>query len=505
MGLRTFLKGFLDSLLGEGTSKEFSDAWRQGYERGLGTADVEEVAAPQKVEKTTPTTPEAPWQPPVEWQQSSNRSGALRTPSRPKRKAAKFPFAKFAQEFPDVQEASEERPVVQEVPVEAETDVAEEEKRPLLCDKFLVKDLLVIDYVDKSGNATKRSIRTEEVYEYDDGVLVIRAWCHLRKDYRTFVSNRIQGSRDPFTKELLPSNKDLVERLKKRSLADPGNVAREIYNDCTLEIPVAIFSLMNYSTGRGYEKRFVSGKKKRALVRWVMSRPRAESLLQTLPPESKLEVDDILEDWIGDCKVTERKYFSCVGVLKRSRFTNDLEVRRQELLSFVEETLEGEGAKDTAVTRLSEDLLDPSFRIPGKGDTDKFLKEFDKVKQDSKKAKKRYKSKKKPEVISKNYRRYERGEPARVLAVDVALQRLQQSLEDENMLLDKQVFEERVTAEVALAFTDEELQDEGEMFRKRVGSGISTAYCAFGLRLHNKSWYEDSDGKSWLDLKTINS
>ena len=187
MGLRTYFRRFLDSLFGAGTSKEFSDAWRKGYEQGRGTVDVKEVAAPQKVETTTPKTPEAPWQPPAEWQQSTNRSGgALRTPSRPKRTSAPFPFDKTAQE----------PPVVQEVPVEAETDVVEEEKRPLLCDKFLVKDFLVIEYVDKSGNATKRSIRTEEVYEYDDGVLVIRAWCHLRKDYRTFVSNRIQGCRD---------------------------------------------------------------------------------------------------------------------------------------------------------------------------------------------------------------------------------------------------------------------------------------------------------------------
>ena len=88
---------------------------------------------------------------------------------------------------------------------------------------------------------------------------------------------------------------DLVERLKRRSLADSGNVAKEVNNDCTFEIPVAVFSLMNYVTGKVYEKRFVSGKKKTALVRWVMSRTRAESLLQTLPPESKLEVDDILE------------------------------------------------------------------------------------------------------------------------------------------------------------------------------------------------------------------
>ena len=65
------------------------------------------------------------------------------------------------------------------------------------------------------------------------------------------------------------------------------------------------------------------------------------------------------------------------------------------------------------------------------------------------KAEKRYKSKKKPEGISKNCRRFERGEPQRLLALEAALRRLQQFLEDENMLLDKQLFWEGVTAEVA--------------------------------------------------------
>ena len=66
-------------------------------------------------------------------------------------------------------------------PKEPEIDVAEGEQRPLLCEKFLVKDHLLIDYVDKSGNATRRRIRVEEVYVYDDGVFVLRAWCRLRK------------------------------------------------------------------------------------------------------------------------------------------------------------------------------------------------------------------------------------------------------------------------------------------------------------------------------------
>ena len=43
-------------------------------------------------------------------------------------------------------------------------DSVEEDKRPLLCEKFLVQDQLAIDYVDKSGKDTRRTIRVEEVY-----------------------------------------------------------------------------------------------------------------------------------------------------------------------------------------------------------------------------------------------------------------------------------------------------------------------------------------------------
>ena len=89
------------------------------------------------------------------------------------------------------------------------------------------------------------------------------------------------------------------------------------------------------------------------------------------------------------------------------------------------------------MTRLRKDLLDPSFRIPGTDDVYQVLEEFNKIKQDSMEAEKRYKSKKKPEVISKNHRWFERGEPELLLALEAALRRLQQFLEDENMLLDK--------------------------------------------------------------------
>ena len=44
-----------------------------------------------------------------------------------------------------------------------------------------------------------------------------------------------------------------------------------------------------------------------------------------------------------------------------------------------------------------------------------------------------------------------------------------------------------------------------EMFRKRVGHSIRTAYCAFVLRKFNDHWYTEENGKSWFDPKATNS
>ena len=81
------------------------------------------------------------------------------------------------------------------------------------------------------------------------------------------------------------------------------------------------------------------------------------------------------------------------------------------------------------------------------------------------------------------------------------MRRLQDCLDEERVLIGKDEFEEQIREEVAQAFKEEELKQAGEMFRKRVGHGISTAYCAFGLRKANRSWFTDSTGKSWLDLQ----
>ena len=381
-----------------------------------------------------------------------------------------------------------------------ETDPSEEERRPICCDKFLAKDTLLIEYLDKSGNQTSRSIRTEEVYEYDDDVLILRAWCYLRKDYRTFVSNRIQSCRDAFSKEVVT---DLASRLRKRSLSDPGNIAKEILDNCTQQIPIVIFSLMTYSGNKGYEKRYITGKKKKALVRWVLGQPKAVLLLQKLSPEDRGVVEGIVGNAIRDWRVTISSYRTCIASIARNRYTNHLEVRRQELISFVEEAMEGDGAKDSAVNLLKEDLFDTTSGITSllelQGQYQQEIKELKKV---SRKAKRQYQSKRKPDAVSKNYRRYERGEPVRLLAIEKALQQLKDCVEGGRRLVDKDEFEKSVLNTVSMEFSHKEIQDEAEMFRKRLGDGISTAYCSFGLRKSNRSWYTDSSGKTWLDMET---
>ena len=486
MGLRTSTRQFLKRVLGESLYRSCRGVFRSVVPPALDEGDKRQSGVAGDVQSKEDT-----------WYEVSPSTYLWVRPSKSKLGLGAGQSIVGAKALASVPLAVVEQP--RTAPKAPETDPVEENKRPLLCEKFLVKDLLLIDYVDKSGNATRRSIRVEEVYAYDDGVFVLRAWCHLRKGYRTFVSSRIQGCRDSFSKETVF---DLLSRLKKRAFLDPGNVATEILDDMGKEIDIAIYSLTNYSTSKGYKKRFVSGKKKRALIDWVMNQSKAESLLMTQTPEGRLQVDDLLEAFIEDIRVTQSRYDACTRVMRRTRYTNFYEVKRQDLISFVEKVLDGEGAKDTAVTRLKEDLLDPSPRIRGQDEANLASKEFEQVKKDSKKAERNYRSKRKPEVISKQYRRFERGEPARLLTIEVALRNLQKCLEDERLLFGKDEFEECVIKEVSFIFSEQELEREGEMFRKRCGAGLSTAYCSFGLRKGARSWFIDSTGKSWLDLKT---
>ena len=245
MGLRTTALNLLKKIFGDSSYREFRDAYRNIRYRddkreGRVTGDLSHQA------------PEPQW-----------KSVGAST----------YKWVSPRKSLPELEEAKVP-------PTEPETDAIEEQQRPLLCEKFLVKDRLLIDYVDKSGNATRRPIRVEEVYAYDDGVYVLRAWCLLRKGYRTFVSTRLKGCRDGLSRETIY---DLLSRLKKRSYADPGNISAAVMDEMTPEVVIGIYSLTNYR-GKGVKKQYVSGKQKNALVDWVLEQPKAQSLLLSLVP-----------------------------------------------------------------------------------------------------------------------------------------------------------------------------------------------------------------------------
>tara|TARA_Y100000739_G_C20356164_1_gene350042 strand:+ start:46 stop:321 length:276 start_codon:yes stop_codon:yes gene_type:complete len=75
---------------------------------------------------------------------------------------------------------------------------------------------------------------------------------------------------------------DLLSRLRKRSLSDPENVAKEILDDMLMEIDITIYSLTNYRGNDWVKKRSVSGRQKNDLVDWVLKQSKAESLLGSL-------------------------------------------------------------------------------------------------------------------------------------------------------------------------------------------------------------------------------
>ena len=68
------------------------------------------------------------------------------------------------------------------------------------------------------------------------------------------------------------------------------------------------------------------------------------------------------------------------------------------------------------------------------------------------------------------------------------------------MVFDREAFEEEVRREVCKVFTQEELDNEGDMLLRRFHCGISLAYLSFGLKMKNNGWYKDENGRYVINL-----
>ncbi|MBR0655775.1 hypothetical protein [Plastoroseomonas arctica] len=68
---------------------------------------------------------------------------------------------------------------------------------------------LQINYADANGVLTSRRIDVLAIYrdfgEENPFDLAMRAWCHLRRDERTFYTSRVQGAKDGATGEVIPT------------------------------------------------------------------------------------------------------------------------------------------------------------------------------------------------------------------------------------------------------------------------------------------------------------
>lgn len=379
--------------------------------------------------------------------------------------------------------------------------IEEEIPTTLSCETFEVSVDAEIDYVDKSGIYTRREITTDQIFEYEDGVLVIRAFCHRRKDYRTFVSKRIQHWKDSQSGKLVPVP-DLSQYLRKIASADPQNIAREIYEHFIHEIYLAIDSLARFSGHSQNQKYSITGQRRTRILDWVWNQEESKVLSQILQASSELAYEE-LRVLISETEVTRSIRLSSVSVLRKAS-----DARKQALIEFISQSLRGTPEHDSSIGVLKDELIHPSFPIKpieinhiNDNSSKVTAKDFADAKKKAEPAQKKYQKAQKSKTRSKAYRYYERNDPVRICALREAQSELAIKQRDGDLVFDREDFEQKIRAKLIRLMSEEDMEDQDEMFLRRLGSGISLAYLTFGLKKKNRGWYQGPNGRCVIDLR----
>ena len=365
-----------------------------------------------------------------------------------------------------------------------------------LLEKYQVNEEAKIEYVDKSGSRTTRTIQTEEVYEYSDGGLVIRAYCHKRKDYRAFIGDRIQSWKDTVTGAIVTN---LGEHLRAQSGSDPGNIAEDIYTSHIVEINVAVGGLVKYSRTKGDFDYAVTGAKKMALIDYIVEKPEVVATLSTLPASDREDARDSLATMIADTTVSELTFEAAKKAFRKSRHEKKL-----DFISFIKETLKGDPSQSSTIGILTDDLIKTA---PKKGENLIHPKEkitrkaVNKIKREEAAAKKAYKKKRKKADRSAYYRSYERKNAVRGLAQEQAIYSLKERESRNEIVFSRIDFEKEVVDAGSMAMTPRELAEESDIFLARCKHGISLGLLVFGLKKKNGGWYANESGEWVIDLR----
>jgi len=398
----------------------------------------------------------------------------------------------------------------------------------LSCEKYDLTVDATIDYVDLSGNATRREITTEENYEYEDGVVVIRAFCHKRKDYRTFVSSRIKYWIETNSgKPVLIQN--LAKYLLKASRLDLNNVALSVLSLAVADVQVFVqtagkYTKNTYVSRNGLTYYRVSLQLVNSLVDYHLSLPRSRMLTESLNSSQIDEVKDILRGNLLAQKVTDTQVYLAKKILKDSELS-----RRKALVDFAEVALKGMPAKKSIIQVLSEELLFPSFRIATtkslfnpcsnpeqKGELDEYLTRLGAEKQqavadiksDSEEAEREFEAFAKTE-LPKSKRRSKKHQQLAELNVIRNLARqechiqLLKNLQEGKLTFEREPFEQEIRRRVCALLTNDEITKYGDMILPYLGNGIQFGYLVTGLKKKNRGWYPNENGTVVIDLNNM--
>ena len=398
----------------------------------------------------------------------------------------------------------------------------------LSCENHEVSVDATIDYVDKWGNATRREITTEEIYDYEDGVVVIRAYCHRRKNYRTFISSRIKYWIDSNSGKPV-SIQNLANYLVKASQIDLTNISLHISSTEGAEVQVFIhtagkYTQNTYNSRNGLTYYRISLQLVNSLVDYLLRLSRPRMLTESLSSEQFEEVKDILRSHLQTIKVTDTQAFLAKKILKESELS-----RRKNLVDFARTALAGMPAQSSVVQLLDDELLDPSFRIPApksffnpqanpeqKKELDEYLSKLAAEKRQTV-ADIKFESEEseievedtisaelpRSKARAKKYRKSAELNVIRNLARQECHNQLLMNLQKGTLIFEREPFEQEIRKRVCALLTEQEIANYGEMMLPYLGNGIQFGYLVTGLKKKNRGWYPNKSGKVVIDLNNI--
>jgi len=556
MGLRTWLKRALRSVVGDAFYEELRKSSRKGHERGLYGADgkpplpagvkdetlkqsIEESLSASQTKNTAPISIPAPPPPVIEkkdepiaaWDKplSSYReryTGKQDASSDLKGDdLTKFLIDKSQKESQDKNTTSVSLPmttppVVKEEIKDAE-DVPQENEETfdtstLSCEMREVSVDAVIDYTDKHGNETRREITTEEIYDYEDGVVVIRAFCHARRDYRTFVSKRIRYWIEPNSGRPIEVDK-LSEYLIKASKKDIPNLALNIAAAASSEINLFKFYIGKYTqyyriSDKGVMRYEVTMPQSIELARYITNNQSIgnggfREEISQLGSTDLVAFTNELSDYISNKQVGDAP-----GIISKRVLASKSLARRKRFVDLVEKLTEDLPCASSISQVMRDDLLDPSFRI----DFKEFATELSKnqtqtvedIKEQSEDAERELaiiseSEPAKSKQRSKKHRKSAELNVIRNIARNECQIQLLKNLSEGKMVFERQPFEQEVRRRVCEILSEEEIAKYGDMMLPYLGNGIQFGYLVTGLKKKNRGWYPNEKGVVVIDLNNI--